>query len=167
MSDLTFDIRREAIITQLMELCKTRGQTLGFAESCTGGLISSWLTSYAGVSSIYLGGVVSYAGTVKTNVLGVPQTLLKTHGEVSLPVAQAMAVGARRAIGSTWGLSVTGIAGPGGGSPRKPVGTVCFGASGPGLETAYCQVFPAGGGRQDIQRKAALFAFEYLVKMMI
>ena len=162
----TFDVWREALITELISLCKSRNLTLGFAESCTGGLVSSWLTEYAGVSSIYKGGVVSYAGTVKTAVLGVPKTLLKTHGEVSLPVARAMASGVRQAVGSTWGLGVTGIAGPGGGTPRKPVGTVCFGVSGPGLETACWQVFPDGGGRKDIQRQAALFAFDYLVNLV-
>lgn len=162
----SFDIRRDAVVSELILLCKTRGLTLGFAESCTGGLVSSWLTERAGVSSIFKGGVVSYAGTVKTALLDVPLTLLKAHGEVSLPVARGMASGVRRAVGSTWGLGVTGIAGPGGGTPRKPVGTVCFGVSGPGLETACWQVFPDGGGRKDIQRQAALFAFEYLVNLV-
>ncbi len=74
--------------------------------------------------------------------------------------------GGRKALGCTWCVSITGIAGPSGGSAEKPVGTVCFGLSGPGVEEACWKVFPAGGGRQDIQRQAALFAFDFLLSAM-
>ena len=167
MTDPAADPRLQNTLDRLATLCAIRGFSLGFAESCTGGLVSSLLCANPGVSSYFRGAVVSYAGTVKTNLLGVPWRVLKAHGEVSLETAKLMAVGARAAMDCDWGLSTTGIAGPGGGTARKPVGTVCFGVVGPGVERVVQQQFPAGGGRQDIQRQAALFAFEFLVNAMI
>ena len=153
-------------VESLEKICLQRGLTVGFAESCTGGLLSSWVCARPGVSKVFTGAVVSYARSVKNQVLGVPLSLMQTHGEVSLPVAKAMAVGARKALGCDWSVSITGIAGPSGGTPEKPVGTVCFAVVGPGLEHQILKVFPAGGGRQDIQRQAALFAFEFLLSAM-
>lgn len=150
-------------IQELEKLCVTRGRTIALAESCTGGLLASWICAYPGASRFFQGAVVSYSRVAKENVLGVPAPLLRAHGEVSLPVARAMAVGARRACAADWAVAVTGIAGPGGGSPAKPVGYVCFGGAGPGFEEASLHVFPAAGGRQDIQRQAALFAFDFLL----
>ena len=167
MSESDWDVRLKAALKQITEFCNARGWSMGFAESCTGGLVSTLLCENPGVSSFYRGGVVSYAGTVKTALLGVPWRVLKSHGEVSLPTARLMAAGVRKAVGSDWGLSTTGLAGPGGGTPRKPVGTVCFGVAGPGVERTVQHVFPAEGGRRDIQRRAALFAFEFLVNAMI
>jgi PncC family amidohydrolase len=115
---------------------------------------------------VFAGAVVSYARAVKESVLKVPSFLIKAHGEVSVPVAQAMARGGREALNCTWCVSITGIAGPSGGSVGKPVGTVCFAVSGPGFEEAATMVFAAGGGRQDIQRQAALFAFDFLLSAM-
>lgn len=153
-------------IQELEKICLARGWTVGLAESCTGGLLSAWICSWPGVSKFYQGAVVSYARAVKKNVLNVPLTLIQAHGEVSLPVARAMAEGARECLGSTWSVSITGIAGPGGGSPAKPVGTCCFAVRGPGFEKTAGQVFAASGGRQDIQRQAALFAFDFLLSAM-
>ena len=153
-------------VESLEKICLQRGLTVGFAESCTGGLLSSWVCARPGVSKVFTGAVVSYARSVKNQVLGVPLSLMQAHGEVSLPVAKAMAVGARKALGCDWSVSITGIAGPSGGTPEKPVGTVCFAVVGPGLEHQILKVFPAGGGRQDIQRQAALFAFEFLLSAM-
>jgi len=153
-------------VEKLESVCRARGWTVGFAESCTGGLLSAWVCERPGVSNIFAGAVVSYARKVKESVLGVPLSLMQVHGEVSLPVARAMAVGGRKALGCTWCVSITGIAGPSGGSVEKPVGTVCFAVSGPGVEETSGQVFPAGGGRQDIQRQAALFAFDFLLTVM-
>ena len=161
---MTADI--EDRIRRLEELCRARGVFVGLAESCTGGLLSSWLCTYPGASRFYVGAVVSYARNVKAHALGVPLALIKTHGEVSVPVARAMARGARTALGCDWSVSITGIAGPGGGSANKPVGTVCFAVVGPGREEAVSKHFPAGGGRQDIQRQAALFAFDLLLNAM-
>jgi PncC family amidohydrolase len=150
-------------IKQLESLCKQRGLTVGLAESCTGGLLSSWIASHPGVSSFFQGAVVSYARDVKASILNVPERLLKTHGEVSLPVASAMAAGAREALHCDWAVSITGVAGPTGGTVEKPVGFVCFAAVGPGFEKAVSKRFEASGGRQDIQRQAALFAFDFLL----
>jgi nicotinamide-nucleotide amidase len=108
------------------ELART-GTTLSVAESCTGGLIAATLTRVPGISASFLGGVVSYANSVKEQALGVPGSLLDTRGAVSPEVAEAMARGVRERLGSDLGLSVTGIAGPGGGSPEKPVGLVYLG----------------------------------------
>ncbi len=153
-------------VEELAKICALRGWTIGLAESCTGGLLSSWICAYPGVSAFYRGGVVSYASEVKSDILAVPNSLLRTHGEVSLPVAKAMALGAREALSATWTVSITGVAGPSGGMAQKPVGFVCFGVVGPGFEEAFQQTFPASGGRQDIQRQAALFAFDLLLNGM-
>jgi nicotinamide-nucleotide amidase len=103
-----------------------RGQTLALAESCTGGLVAARLTDVAGASDVLRGGVVAYANAAKQELLGVPADLLAAHGAVSEPVAAAMASGARTRFGADVGIATTGIAGPAGGSPHKPVGTVCF-----------------------------------------
>lgn len=150
-------------VEELARLCAQRGSSLGLAESCTGGLLSSWICAYPGASAFYRGGVVCYSANVKSDVLLVPQTLLKAHGEVSLPVAKAMALGAREALQVTWAASITGVAGPSGGTVTKPVGFVCFAVVGPGFEEATQHVFPVSGGRQEIQRQAALFAFDLLL----
>jgi PncC family amidohydrolase len=154
-------------IKKLESLCKQRGWTVGLAESCTGGLLSSWICTHPGVSSFFQGSVVSYARTVKTNILNVPKPLINAHGEVSLAVAKAMAGGARESLGATWAVSITGVAGPTGGTPEKPVGFVCFAVVGPGFEKAVSKQFEASGGRQDIQRQAALFAFDFLLNAML
>lgn len=161
-------------IAQLTTLCKQRGQTVALAESCTGGLLASWICSQPGVSRFFKGAVVSYSGAVKHLSLGVAPSLMKSHGEVSLPVARAMATGCRERLESDWAVSITGVAGPDGGSPEKPVGFVCFAVAGPGLVEAVQKQFAVSGaamgagaaGRQDIQRQAALFAFDLLLNAM-
>ena len=160
--DRDFDER----VRELESRCVARGWTLGLAESCTGGLIAASICRRPGVSAFFLGAVVSYARSVKAGLLDVPMATMQTHGEVSVEVARAMAAGARRRLGCDWSVSVTGIAGPGGGAPDKPVGTVCFAVVGPGFEDSVSKRFPADGGRQDIQRQAALFAFDFLINAM-
>ncbi|MFD0893978.1 competence/damage-inducible protein A [Luteolibacter ambystomatis] len=108
----------------VLKLCRARGWKLATAESCTGGLIASRITDVAGSSDIFTHGFVTYANEAKRDVLGVPEELLKLHGAVSEPVARAMAEGALRVSGADVAVAVTGIAGPGGGSEDKPVGTV-------------------------------------------
>jgi PncC family amidohydrolase len=158
---MTEDIRGR--IQELEALCRLRRHSVGLAESCTGGLLSSWICAEPGVSSFFLGSVVSYARSVKRDILKVPEPLLMTHGEVSVPVALAMAKGARQALGCSWAVSLTGVAGPSGGRPDRPVGFVCFAAVGPGFERAIHHQFSAERGREDIQRQAALFAFDFLL----
>ena len=116
----------------LASMCKEKGVKIACAESCTGGNIAHEITSLAGSSSYFLGGVVSYANEVKANVLGVSWQDLKKYGAVSEPVACQMARGVRELTGADWAVATTGIAGPDGGSAEKPVGTVWIAVSGPG-----------------------------------
>ena len=113
--------------SELIARLQDRGLTLCTAESCTGGGIGAALTSVPGSSEVFLGGIISYTNGVKNRILGVPKELLDTMGAVSAPVAEAMARGARRAIGADLALSVTGLAGPGGDDFGNPVGTVFLG----------------------------------------
>lgn len=108
-----------------------RGWTLATAESCTGGLIAGALTAVAGSSAVVDRGFVTYSNAAKSEMLGVPKDLIDTHGAVSEPVARAMATGARTEAGVALAVSVTGVAGPGGGSAEKPVGLVHFGCATP------------------------------------
>ena len=116
-----------ALAKALVEAFKAKKQTLCFAESCTGGLAAAAVVAVAGASEIFYGGIVSYDSSVKQKLLGVSQTVLDTVGAVSEACAAQMAKGARAAIGTNIAVSVTGLAGPGGGSAEKPVGTVYIG----------------------------------------
>ena len=131
--------------------------TLAAAESCTGGLICHLLTNIPGSSAYLRGGVVAYADSVKANVLGVPDELVATHGAVSAPVAEAMARGVRRLLGTEVGVGVTGIAGPTGGTPAKPVGTVYLALSTPELERCEHRVWGADRpGNKELSAREAL-----------
>jgi nicotinamide-nucleotide amidase len=120
-----------AVEELVLTACRERGVTLSAAESCTGGLVAARLTSVAGSSDVFRGGVVAYADDVKRAELGVPEELLARHGAVSAEVAAAMAAGARARLEADVAVAVTGIAGPGGGTPDKPVGLVYLHAEGP------------------------------------
>lgn len=111
-------------VEALSALCRARALTVATAESCTGGLVGAAITAQAGASDFYVGGVVCYANAVKHRILGVPKALLAEKGAVSTEVAAAMARGARRVLKADAAMAITGIAGPGGGTPTKPVGTV-------------------------------------------
>ncbi len=115
----------------VVDALSARGWTMAVAESCTGGLIGAAVTDVVGASSVFTGGALTYANSAKTDVLNVPEDLLKEYGAVSEPVAQAMATGACSLLGCDVALSVTGIAGPDGGSEDKPVGTTCIGLASP------------------------------------
>jgi nicotinamide-nucleotide amidase len=116
------------------ELLRSRGETLATAESCTGGLLGSRITDVPGSSSYYLGGAVCYTAAAKIALADVDAELIRAHGEVSEEVARALARGVRARFGSTWGIGITGIAGPAGGTPEKPVGTVHIAVAGPDAE---------------------------------
>jgi nicotinamide-nucleotide amidase len=108
----------------VLDLCRERALTVGVAESCTGGLLGARLTAIPGSSDVLIGGMIAYRNSVKTTLLGVPDEMLREHGAVSEPVVRAMAVGARATTGASVGMAITGVAGPGGGTEEKPVGTV-------------------------------------------
>ncbi|MBE6233840.1 MAG: CinA family nicotinamide mononucleotide deamidase-related protein [Bacteroidales bacterium] len=132
----------------------TSGKTLSVAESCTGGLISSLFTAIPGASEYYLGSVTSYANSVKTGVLGVPLNIIEKHGAVSSECVAAMAEGVRRLTGSDYSVATSGIAGPSGGTPEKPVGLVWIGvSSSKGTET-FSMIFK-GDRKRNIDRFAA------------
>lgn len=124
-----------------------RGETMSVAESCTGGMLGARITRVAGASEVFLGGVQSYANEVKEKLLGVPNDLLISHGAVSEECARAMAEGARARLGADWGLSITGIAGPDGGTEDKPVGTLHIALA--GKEETRHIMRRAGWGRED------------------
>jgi PncC family amidohydrolase len=126
----------------VIRLLKSRGQTVATAESCTGGRLAAALTATAGASGYFRGGVVSYSNDVKIDVLGVSRETLEQHGAVSKAVARQMATGVRRLTGADWAVATTGIAGPGGGSAEKPVGTLWVAVAGP---ARWCNGEPAGG----------------------
>jgi nicotinamide-nucleotide amidase len=139
------------------------GQTVSVAESCTGGLLGKLLTEVPGSSRYFLGGVISYADQIKTRLLGVSAELLRSVGAVSPEVAQAMASGVAAALGSDWALSITGIAGPAGGSPRKPVGLVYIGLK-PPAQTSVSKELHLGEPtpREVVRERAARSALNLL-----
>ncbi|MCI8589248.1 MAG: CinA family protein [Clostridiales bacterium] len=145
-------------INQLISLLKENHMTIAAAESCTGGLLSAAITSAAGASAVFEGSIISYANRIKENMLGVASTILTTHGAVSEPCAKAMAEGVRQKIGADIGVSITGIAGPGGGTPQKPVGTVYIGLSFAGGTLA--KRFQFDGSREDVRRQSVAQAIE-------
>ena len=136
------------------------GQTVAVAESCTGGGLGARLTARPGSSAYVLGGVISYADAVKRDLLGVDAQLLAREGAVSAPVAVEMATGVRRLTGSDWALSITGVAGPGGGSVEKPVGLVYVGIAGP--DGASAHEHRLRGDRQRIRERSAAVALHVL-----
>jgi PncC family amidohydrolase len=125
-------------------------------------LLSSWIAERPEASHFYQGAVVSYARVVKERVLGVSPGVIDQAGEVSEAVARAMARGARTALAADWAVAITGYAGPAGGTPETPVGTVCFAVAGPDFEQATTQHFDGQLGREEIQRQAAVFAMGLL-----
>jgi competence/damage-inducible protein CinA-like protein len=141
-------------------LLKARGLTLSVAESCTGGLLGHRLTNVAGSSAYFERGVVVYSNRAKQELLGVPEDVLRTHGAVSGPCAEAMARGICERSGSACGLAVTGIAGPDGGTPQKPVGTVFFGIAVAGNVTS--KRFRFAGDRVAVKWQSAQTALDLL-----
>jgi nicotinamide-nucleotide amidase len=137
-----------------------QGMTLATAESCTGGALGASITSVAGSSRYYWGGIQAYHNDVKTKVLGVEEAALAVHGAVSETVAKAMATGVRKRLGTDWAVSTTGIAGPDGGTPEKPVGTVWIAVAGP--DGCRAERFQMGKDRQRNVQKTVLAALNVL-----
>ena len=151
----------EAIEFQVGRILSQRGLTLAIAESCTGGLICHWITNVPGASDYFLGGVVSYANRAKVERLGVRQGTLDRHGAVSEQTVIEMARGVRAAFGADLGLSVSGIAGPSGGTSEKPVGTVWTGLNAGGEQFARHRLWH--GSREEIKAEAARGALQFLL----
>jgi nicotinamide-nucleotide amidase len=147
--------------TLIGNILKARGLKLVTAESCTGGLIGSRITDIPGSSEYFLGSVVAYAYEVKVSLLDVPWDTLNTYGAVSRETVLAMAQGARKRLSGDVALSVSGIAGPGGGTPEKPVGTAWVGLVAQGGE--WAKVFRFSGDRAQIKGAAATAALELLL----
>ena len=148
---------------KIIRLLTQRKETVSVAESCTGGLIGQRLTSVPGTSKVFGFGVVSYSGKAKQKLLKVSPSLIKKYGEVSQEVACAMAKGIQKLSQSSYALSVTGIAGPAGGSTQKPVGTVCFSLISEKGRHIKNRTLHFSGGRSQIRRKASTAIFKILV----
>ena len=148
----------------VLDACRARGLTIAVAESCTGGMLGARLTSIAGSSDVVLGGVIAYSNGVKERLLGVRPESLKEHGAVSEQVVREMAAGARDRTGASIGVAITGVAGPGGGTAEKPVGTVWLAVDMEGR----CEVRRANmlGDREEIRRRATQAALEMTRRMV-
>lgn len=145
----------------LASLLQEKGLHISFAESCTAGLAAARLVNVSGVSDVFAASFVTYANEAKIKFVSVSPETLIAHGAVSEETAREMAEGCARASGAEVGVGISGIAGPGGGTPQKPVGTVCFGFFTPeGLTSATCHF---EGDRQDVRASAVRFAFEKLL----
>ena len=153
-----------SVEAMVLDACREHGLTLATAESCTGGLVAARLTSVPGSSDVFLGAVVAYADEVKARELDVPAEVLERHGAVSAEAAAAMAAGVRVRLGADVAVSVTGVAGPGGGTPEKPVGLVYLHAEGP--EGSLARRLDLPGDREAIRSRAAVAAL-HLVRTLL
>jgi nicotinamide-nucleotide amidase len=148
----------------VLDLCRRRGWKLATAESCTGGMIAAALTDIAGSSDVVERGFVTYSNEAKTDLLGVPAALIARHGAVSEPVARAMVMGAIARAPVDLAVSVTGVAGPGGGSAEKPVGLVHFGALRKG-GTVVAEHWLFTGDRDSVRAQATRRALELMIEL--
>jgi nicotinamide-nucleotide amidase len=153
-----------SIAEHVLALLQARGLTLATAESETGGLVAARITDIPGSSAAFVGGVVAYSNELKVRELDVPAELIEQHGAVSPEVAEAMARGARERLGADVAVSVTGIAGPGGGSPKKPVGLVYLHAEGP--DGGVGREFSFPGDRASIRARSVVGAL-HLVRRLL
>ncbi len=150
---------------RLYENLKARGWHISFAESCTGGLAAASLVEVSGASSVFDGSLVTYANRIKERFLDVDPAVIAAVGVVSEEVVSEMAAGCARAMESEVGVGISGIAGPDGGTPTKPVGTVCFGFSVAGRVTAETKYF--SGDRTEIRTQAAEYALSRAAELVL
>ena len=160
VGELLFGAGEDTLAGAVVGLLARRRETLTTAESCTGGLLAGAITSVPGSSEVFREGVVVYSNAAKTARLGVPEALLAAHGAVSEPVALAMARGARERAAAKHALAITGVAGPGGGTPDKPAGTVCLALAGPDGERALTRRWT--GTREEVRGRSVNLALELL-----
>jgi nicotinamide-nucleotide amidase len=164
LADFVYGEGEADLAAILLDALRQHGLRLALAESCTGGLVGARVTEIAGSSDVFAGGVVCYDNAVKTSLLGVEPRLIEEHGAVSEPVALAMARGAAARLNAPAAIGLTGIAGPGGGSEEKPVGTVCFGWVVNDRAEQARYVFL--GNRHEVRQRAAQYALHRLWRMV-
>ena len=150
-----------ALSKKLGQLCVKRHMQIALAESCTGGNVSTLITTVAGSSHWFNGSAVVYSNLAKTNILGISAEIIKKHGAVSEVVAKAMAQGAMHQLHADVALYITGVAGPSGGTAEKPIGTVCFALSDKDGVASKTMLFTSG--RAHIRYCASLFALEWMI----
>lgn len=156
-----FDPEIRDLAAALLKMSNERGFTVATVESCTGGLVCGALTAIAGSSTMVQGGLITYANEAKIALADVSVALLEKHGAVSEPVARAMAEGGRKRLGATFAISITGVAGPGGGSVEKPVGLVHFACAGP-AGTRHRERRFGELSRDEIRRLSVIEALDLL-----
>ena len=151
---------------EVMEACRTSGAVIALAESCTGGLVAAALTSLPGSSSFVERGLVTYSNAAKHELLGVSEALIEQRGAVSEEVARAMAEGVLARSPATASLAITGIAGPTGGTPAKPVGTVHLAAAARGRPTLHARL-SCSGDRDAVRQTSAIAAMDLLIRILL
>lgn len=153
-----------AAAEHVLSICRAAGLTLATAESCTGGLVAGALTAVAGSSDVVDRGFVTYSNSAKMQMIGVPEATLAAFGAVSAETARAMAQGALAAAGTGLAVAITGVAGPGGGSPEKPVGLVHFASARKGGPTRHREMRFGPLSRDEIRRRSVLVALDMLAE---
>jgi nicotinamide-nucleotide amidase len=161
-----FSIADETLEEVVVKLLASRKETLALAESCTGGFLANQITNVPGASEVFVAGYIPYANAAKIDLLNVDPELIEKHGAVTEPVARAMAEGAQARAKSTYALATTGIAGPGGGSPDKPVGTVFIALALANAETVVRRLF-FPSDRETFKELTAQAAFDLLRRKLI
>lgn len=159
MDPILADIFR--LSKELLDKAQRRGVTIGVVESCTGGLLGAAITAMPGSSAVFMGGFLTYSNDLKERLVGVSRETLRDHGAVSENTAREMAAGGRERLGVDLAISITGIAGPGGGTRDKPVGTVCFGLASSDGVTSETQLF-ADLPRNRVRDYAVMHAMKRL-----
>ncbi|MBA2133456.1 competence/damage-inducible protein A [Capillibacterium thermochitinicola] len=165
LGQMIYGVDDETLEAVVVGLLRQRGETLAVAESCTGGLLANRITDVPGASTVFDRGVVVYSNRAKEELLGVPAAVIEQVGAVSPEVATLMARGVRDRTGSDWGIGITGIAGPGGGTAEKPVGLVYFALAGPGVNLVREARFT--GDRQQIKRRTTQAVLDLLRRTLL
>ena len=164
LADYVYGEEREDLAAVVLQVLRERKLKLAVAESCTGGLLGARITAIAGSSDVMLGGVIAYDNRIKEELLGVRRETLVAHGAVSKETAREMAAGVLERLGADASISITGIAGPGGGSEAKPVGTVCVAVRVLGVVAVEQRVL--GGDRDEIRKRAAQLALQMMLRLL-
>jgi nicotinamide-nucleotide amidase len=165
-ADTLFSDDGRTVDQQVADLLRAGGLTIATAESCTGGLLAARLTDLAGSSDYVLGGLVVYSNEAKVALAGVDPALIERVGAVSREVAEALADGARAALEADFGVGITGVAGPGGGTPEKPVGLVWFSVAGPD-DARLTRSINLPGGRADIRDRSTTVAMHLVRRLLV